>query len=371
MSVSNNVKLEIKTGDGISQAIDRQLDKQFNTDVKLSLKEWNTVFDIVKQDQATEQKQYSGEDSDISNASHYKVQTGFYELTQNAWNQIVNIVNNKLGLQTKEEETEVVEENPEITEEEVVEEESPTDAVKRILNERGIEADDKTIEAVARKYPTMQAIPQEGLTIEDRVANYVKGLKGQEIAQNMALNSLEENSNEVPPIQLTAVKDALNNNSQEDFNNAYIEYAQAQIETYDINNNGKIELEEYLNAEKASSGENYIETSAKAVFSFLDQNNNDTIDVEEMAALIWTTSKINDTENSKTSFDITQDEVSKINDAFTTIGLNAYLKEANEFASDEQMEELKNTILEGIPNQELVKATLKNGYKGFKAHLNK
>ena len=370
MSVSNdNIKLSITTGEGISQAIDRQLDTEYNQDITLKRSEWNTIFEIVRNDQATQNKQYTGGNTDIGNSGHFIVKEGFYELTQNAWNQIKNIVNAKLGIGSGDVNTKgtesPVDENP------TPETETDEQAVTRILSEAGIEVDANTLAQVVQKYPTMQAIETAGLTLEERVVNYAKGLKGQQATQNMALNSLDEKAEKLAPIQLTEVQEALNAGSQEDFNNAYIQYGQAQIETYDTNNNGKVELNEYLSVEQSSSGENYIESSAKAVFEFLDQNNNNTLDVEEMAALAWATSKINDTDNNKSAFDITQDEVAKVNNALTTIGLHAYMQEAKATASNEEMELLKQAILDGTPDRAHLEVMLQKGYKAFKAHLDK
>ena len=40
-------------------------------------------MNIVKNDNATNTKQYSGGDSDINNGNHYVVKEGIYELSQN------------------------------------------------------------------------------------------------------------------------------------------------------------------------------------------------------------------------------------------------------------------------------------------------
>ena len=98
---NNNITLSIGAGKqaGISYAIDAKLDAELKTDVKLGLGEWNSVFAIVKEDNATGKKQYSGQDTDITKGNHFTVQAGQqYQITQSAWAKIVNIAKQKMGI---------------------------------------------------------------------------------------------------------------------------------------------------------------------------------------------------------------------------------------------------------------------------------
>ena len=54
------ININIKSGDGLSYAIDRKLDAELKQDVKFNLSEWNSVFNVIKNDKATEKKQYTG-----------------------------------------------------------------------------------------------------------------------------------------------------------------------------------------------------------------------------------------------------------------------------------------------------------------------
>ena len=103
------ININIKYGEGISQAIDRHLDKEFNQDVKLNLTEWNSVFSVIKNDKAASEKQYSGGDEDIQNNKNYVVQEGNYQITKNAWQQILDLAKKSLGIVEKPE-TQVTEE---------------------------------------------------------------------------------------------------------------------------------------------------------------------------------------------------------------------------------------------------------------------
>lgn len=288
---------------------------------------------------------------------------------------------------------------------------SNSDTVADILSKRGVTASTATIQKIAEKYPDMKAIQVGNLSVEDRIVNLARGLESQkqfglisESASNeemiaiketlleCGINSEEDINNlvktgaitqetadiyiqalnfeptETPePIILDAVNKALQAGDQKQFNNAYLQYAREQIETYDTNNDGVVQFEEFEKVEKENAGELYDELSTKAIFNTINQNGNDEIDAAEMASLIWATSKINDTETSKSAGDITASEVKTIMDAFTTIGLQANLETLNKNATDEEKELYKEEIIKGLPNASLLKKALKNGYTGFSA----
>ena len=181
--------------------------------------------------------------------------------------------------------------------------------------------------------------------------------------------SLTQGDNNASPIKLDEVQKALDTQSQDDFNNAYLQYAKEKIETYDTDNDGKISLNEYIEEEKRNSGELFDKKATEAIFNTLDRNNNNSIEQDEMAALIWATSKFNDTETSKTAFDITASEIDNVNTALATIGLQANLEELNKTASNEEMALIQKSILDGIPVKVLLEQLLENGYSSFSSHL--
>lgn len=76
MTQGTNISLTIKNS--LSYTIDAQLDKEFKEqygveDVQLGFKEWQSVFGVIKEDNATDKKQYQGGDSDIRNGNHFQV----------------------------------------------------------------------------------------------------------------------------------------------------------------------------------------------------------------------------------------------------------------------------------------------------------
>ena len=258
MSVSNdNIKLSITTGEGISQAIDRQLDTEYNQDITLKRSEWNTIFEIVRNDQATQNKQYTGSDTDIGNSGHFIVKEGFYELTQNAWNQIKNIVNAKLGIVSGDVNTKGTEapanENP------TPETETDEQAVTRILSEAGIEVDANTLAQVVQKYPTMQAIETAGLTLEERVVNYARGLNFDKFGLDAA-NTIETGDFQ---------SDCSKATTSEELKNAYLQFGREFVEVYDKDNDGKINCHEMfyreLIANYIDNGFSETEATAKAI----------------------------------------------------------------------------------------------------------
>ena len=61
---------------------------------------WEQIINVVKNDRPEQPRQYSGESTDISNGKHFRVQEGFYEISQNAWTQIKQLVSNALNIAT-------------------------------------------------------------------------------------------------------------------------------------------------------------------------------------------------------------------------------------------------------------------------------
>lgn len=254
------------------------------------------------------------------------------------------------------ENTEEVKETPEQSSTEIEKE------VKDILAKNNITVSDSNLQAIIKKYPTMKTIQTGGLSVEQRVINYAKGLEGSQRFENIATGAVNNTSN-LETIQLDSVKQAMDKGSQTDFNNAYLQYAQEQIEVYDTDNDGQISYEEFSAEEKANAGDLYNENGTKAVFNTIDQNNDNSIDKTEMASMIWAISKINDGNDKKSANDITPDEIETVTNALSTIGLEADLDNIPE----EELEGIAEMIRAGIPDKQLLIAALKNGYEGFKA----
>lgn len=243
--------------------------------------------------------------------------------------------------------------------------------VETILKKHNVEYDADILQKVAEKYPNMKEIQTGGLSVEQRVINYAKGLAASQRYENISVG-LNNNTADLETILLGAVDTAMKAGSQTDFNNAFLQYAQEQIEIYDTNNDGTISYEEFSAEEKAKANavdENlYNENATKAVFNTINQNkeDNQNIDKSEMAALIWATAKINDTINGpKTANNITPDEIKTITNALATIGLEA---DFDNYTPLEQLE-LIDALHDGTLDKENLLARLNEAYKGFNNYL--
>ncbi len=323
---NNNVILTIGTGDGISHAIDRQLDAELNVDVKLGASEWNSVFSIIKQDKAVAEKQYSGDDSDINNNKNYIVQEGTYQVTKNAWTQIVQIAKQKMGItgttpaeeevKAAEEETPPVEGQAEIQKSEEV--------VKSYLQAAGIQVSDTDLADIVDKYEAMVGYAKlqnqevDEAVIEERVVNYAKALKyaaaEAQFAEDLA-NEVETSDAKYTNAEITEALETIDTDPAK-FKEAYLDFGAQYVEQYDdAAGDGSISVEELVAMEAKELGHELTDEEkkqavelAKQRIEFLDKNDNGKIDKSEAAAYLWAMSKILDAKGEGTSDDITSDE---------------------------------------------------------------
>lgn len=195
----NNKVLNIRNGEGISQAIAKELKGELKQDVKLNLSVWNKIFDIVKEDKeaAVGHCQYQGGDEDIKDSKNYVVQTGNYELTKTAWEKICNLAKNTLGIAPQVEPDkgdETVVNNEENQEQDA---KTPEEKVKTILETAGLNIENESDEFkkdVLSKYNTMISVAETSNqeldedTIKTRLTNYVKALRFREIEIRAAVD---------------------------------------------------------------------------------------------------------------------------------------------------------------------------------------
>ncbi len=321
-TVSSNVILNIQKGDGISQAIDRQLDKELDIDVKLGAAEWNSVFSIIKQDKATEEKQYSGGDSDINNNKNYVVQEGTYQVTKNAWEQILNIAKKKMGISTTS--STQVTETAENDETQADTDANATDTVKGYLQTAGVEVSESDLEDIVDKYQAMidyaklqnQEIDEAAIT--ERVVNYAKALKYASVEAQFANDLDKEVEFSDAKYTNAEITEALSNydTDPEKFKEAFLNFGAYYVEQYDdAAGDGAISVEELVAMEAKEMGRALTEEEktlatelAQQRITFLDKNDNGKIDKTEAAAYLWAMSKILDEKGKGTSDDITYDE---------------------------------------------------------------
>ena len=281
--------------------------------------------------------------------------------------------------------------------------------VKDILNKNEITVSENTLQRIINKYPTMVAIPLSNLTVEERVINLAKGLEGQKEFELISTTSLDDemkefknelftsgiNENTIPtllksgeiteeeaefylqvlsyregetvePIILQEVQDAKSENNLDKFKSAYLQYGREQCEVYDSNNDGKIDFNEFKTVESDNAEELYNELATKAVFDTLDINNDNFIDSQEMASLVWSASVINDTDDNKTQGDITVDEAGTVTDGLNAIALEALFNNLSETGQLEEALRLEDELFAGAPKKALLNNLLQEGYNNLK-----
>ena len=267
------INISIKSGDGLSQAIDRQLDKELNQDVKFNLSEWNCVFEVIKEDKATEKKQYTGGDSDIRDNKQYVVQEGNYKITKSAWDKIVDMAKKKLGISTAEQEvkTEEAQETETVTNE--TETKSDEEKLKTILSDAGITVNDADMEKIKSKYGMILTYNKQNNietneeTLKERIINYAKGLR----FQNFEKTALDKGGE--------YQSDCSEAKTFEELQAKYKQFGKEYVETMDQDGNGQIDAHEMFYSELTTlyeaQGMSYLQAKEKAletVKQFKDYN---------------------------------------------------------------------------------------------------
>ncbi len=334
MTQGNFINLKIDRS--LSYTIDTQLKKELNKDVCLNLKQWQSVFNIVKNDTATTKPQYNGGDTDINNGKNFIVQKGqIYNLTQNAWNEIKKIALQALGSTTQTQETQSAQEQPAgqtastamQTAATTPETSNTTNIdfakaqVEEILKKCEIDTSDIDVNDVVNKYKTIldynnkNGITTNQTVLENRIVNYAKGLKAHAQETRFA-DAWQAGITCDTKLENEAVTTALQHQSQEEFNAAFHQAAKEYIELYDsADGDGKIDVNEFIRMEAKEQGRKLTSDEIKMLqqesvdrVAILDQNNDGKLDEDEIAAYLWAMSKINDGKEGKTADDITFDE---------------------------------------------------------------
>ena len=201
--------------------------------------------------------------------------------------------------------------------------------VNDILTKNSLTVSINTLKAIIEKYPTMKAIQTGGLSVEQRVINYAKGLEYDKVMDSFVNAKLDKTTSN----EIYTIEQGTGNDEVTKVKNGFLQSAQEQIELYDNQiADGKINFTEFFNKELAGaqisadelSEEKYNEAMAtsNALFKALDVNDDSYLDKEEMASLSWVQSTINlsDTNvNTNNSYnDITFEEWDKVNELFNT-----------------------------------------------------
>ena len=268
MTQGTNISLTIKNS--LSYTIDAQLDKEFKEqygveDVQLGFKEWQSVFEGIKEDNATDKKQYQGGDSDIRNGNHFQVDDKQkYQITQNAWTKIVNIAKQKMGIteqsdnKTQVQTGAVSSQNVEKDNKGVEKFQETSDKIKGFLSKSDIDFDslgELYKRDVVSKYNTMNAVNPKitDEELETRIVNYTKGWMYNNFEQKTLLGK-----------EPAEFKSECKASTVDELKDKYTQFAKEYIEYYDKNSDGEIDVAEllydavnshYFSTEKLNSAE--------------------------------------------------------------------------------------------------------------------
>lgn len=267
------ININIKSGDGLSYAIDRKLDAELKQDVKFNLSEWNCVFNVIKEDKAIEKKQYTGGDSDIRDNKQYVVQEGNYQITKSAWDKIVDMAKKKLGISTAEQEVKTGEAQDTETVTNEAEDKSDEEKLKTILSDAGITVNDADMEKIKSKYGMILTYNKQNNietneeTLKERIINYAKGLR----FQNFEKTALDKGGE--------YQSDCSEAKTFEELQAKYKQFGKEYVETMDQDGNGQIDAHEMFYSELTTlyeaQGMSYLQAKEKAletVKQFKDYN---------------------------------------------------------------------------------------------------
>ncbi len=228
----------------------------------------------------------------------------------------------------KEEKDVVAEEKPEIIE-------TDEDIKKNIaeyLKDTGITPDEVSMDAIVKKYKNIKSFAKDNkleLTeekLKERIILFARGLE-----YRKATTSFDSGS--TGAIEIAGVKEAIAEGSQEQYNQAVKNHAASVIELYDENGDGALNRTEFIASQLQAAGEEANDDNMAAtevIFRVLDQDGNGKIDLTEMSALQWATSKRLDSNESKTGNDITTQEYSMVKDDMANIALSALTSSESE-----------------------------------------
>ena len=229
MTTSNNIILNVGN-QGLSFAIDKELDKQLGKDVTLNYNQWTSVFNIIKANQVeTNKSQFGENDTNISDGKQFVVQQNEqYQIKSNVWSQIVDIAKQSLGLDSQP----IVEPAVNETKSET-EQQSNEEKVKTLLQNSSINFESLPEEFkndIISKYGAMSKVAEGyGQTLDDKTAqtrlmNYIKGKQYVDFQQSLTQENLETSFNE-------HCKDGFKNT--EELKDAYKAFGDAFVEYYD------------------------------------------------------------------------------------------------------------------------------------------
>lgn len=288
--------IQLKIDRSLSYTIDKQLDTELDQDIQLNNNQWQSVFDIVKSDKATEKQQYRGKGENINDGKDFRVdQNQVYSFTKNAWDAILKIARDSVK---HEEQTETKTETKEMTL--PTENKSSEDIVKEMLSEVDLNGVD--LKDVVGKYDTILAFDKANNTttptekIQKRLTNYVKGLK----YHNFEAEAQDNNNAEFH-------SDCAKAKSYDELSKAYQQFGKEYVEFLDQDGDGEINVHEMFYQElqdlySSKKEMNKTEAKKKAIEMFekfksynidnLPDENSELYNTEEMELFTTVMKKI-------------------------------------------------------------------------------
>lgn len=243
---------------GLTHAIDAELDNLYNCDIQLSANEWQSIFDKIKSDQATQednQRQFGKNDNDITKGNQYVVNSGVYRVTENVWNYIKNVadnwVTNNQAASTKDSDAKAVNNN----EQAASNAEQPDGydietKVLDVLKKNNIDYSDIEVHDIINKYKTIlefnkaNGIEIDDTKLEERIANYAKGMKYNKFEKDALKNT-----------ELEFKSDCTKAKNLEELQAAYKQFGKEYVEFYDNDGDGEINVHEMFYQELISKYE--------------------------------------------------------------------------------------------------------------------
>ena len=305
----NYTVINIDKNQGLSQAIDKTLDLEFETNIQLSADTWQSIFDKIKEEQVeqtSKQKQFGDSDTNVNNGKHYIVQEGEYRISNAVWDFIKQKAQEWLNAknQPKDKVSEASQTTP-VAEQVSTSATTPASSeasnkrnadpakaqVEEILKNCKIDTSDIDVNDVVNKYKAileynqMNGITTDQTVLENRIVNYAKGLK----YHNFETKAQTDNNAEFQ-------SDCSRAKTLEDLAKSYQQFGKEYVEFMDQDGDGKINIHEMFYQELqdlySTKGMNKTEAKQKAIVTLekfksynidnLPDENSELYDTEEM-----------------------------------------------------------------------------------------
>lgn len=311
-------KFVIQSGEGITQGIKRELGLTAQQCKELGSSVWQEIINEfeAKTDGQNNMTVTNNAEKTPDKSNNFLVHAGaVVEFSRTSWQKIVNLVNNKLHttFQT-DSDTQGKSDNKGLL-----------NNATSFIHSKLYEFEQNFEKSANRKIK--ESLIQQGITTKEQLEELAEkgSIEADEVEKLWAILSDNEidQCNEPDSIELTKVKDAMNEGDMNKFKQAYHDYAKDYISAYDSDGDGKISVEEFILMEEKELGRaltpeerKVVQAEAENRIAILNHSDNPSettaedvlLDENEIAAYLWAMSKINDGSQGKTADDITFNE---------------------------------------------------------------